>query len=90
MRPKKLVVTGLYRYVRNPMYVGVLLLILGWASLYNSRGVLQYAVLVWAGFYIWILTYEEPALKRQFGESYKNYCKEVRRWISGRGYKLSA
>ena len=85
--PKRLVVKGLYRYVRNPMYIGVLLVILGWAALYDSYAVLQYAISMWVLFHILVIFMEEPILRRQFGESYKNYCKEVRRWIPGRGYK---
>ncbi len=84
--PKKLVVKGLYRYVRNPMYVGVLSLILGWATMYNSYELLKYAILMWVIFYMVVLIYEEPMLKRQFGESYERYRKSVRRWLPGRRY----
>ena len=84
--PKKLVVKGLYRYVRNPMYVGVLSLILAWATMYNSYELLKYAILMWVIFYMVVLIYEEPMLKRQFGESYERYRKSVRRWLPGRRY----
>ncbi len=84
--PKKLVVKGLYRYVRNPMYTGVLSLILGWATMYNSYELLKYAILMWVIFYMVVLIYEEPMLKRQFGESYERYRKSVRRWLPGRRY----
>ena len=85
--PKQLVVKGLYRYVRNPMYIGVLSVILGWAALYESIAVLTYAFLVWAMFTAAIIIMEEPALRRQFGKSYIDYCTRVRRWIPGGGYQ---
>src|SRR5262244_3073124 len=71
--PKQLVVTGLYRYVRNPMYVGVLLVLLGEALFFRSRNFLIY-VLAWLAFvHVNILVYEEPNLRRKFGESYERY-----------------
>jgi len=85
--PKHLVVRGLYRYVRNPMYVGVLSIILGWGTLYASNALLYYFVAIWALFHFVVLIYEEPVLRRKFGASYEDYCKDVRRWIPGKGYK---
>ncbi len=85
--PRCLVIKGLYRYVRNPMYIGVLTVILGWAGFYNSYEILRYAVLVWLIFYGIIMIIEEPILQRQFGESYKVYCKQVKRWIPTKGYR---
>lgn len=85
--PKRLVIKGLYCYVRNPMYVGVIVVILGWALLYNSFSVFQYAILMWIIFHIVIIFIEEPTLRRQFGEPYKSYCSKVRRWIPGKRYK---
>src|SRR5262245_10266619 len=61
--PKQLVVVGLYRFVRNPMYVGVLLLVIGWACLLRSPLVGVYSVAVFVLFYLRVLTYEEPALE---------------------------
>lgn len=84
--PKHLVVSGLYRYVRNPMYVGVLAIILGWDTLYESSALFYYFALMWVLFYLVVLIYEEPILRSRFGESYENYCKRVRRWIPGRKY----
>lgn len=78
--PVKLVVRGLYRYTRNPMYVGVLTTILGWAALGASPGVLVYAVLVWGMFQGFVLLYEEPHLEREFGEEYTAYKLRVPRW----------
>jgi len=85
--PKYLVVKGLYRYVRNPMYIGVLLTIMGWASLYRSYAVLLYVILLWLLFNGFVMIIEEPILRRQFGRSYEEYCKRVRRWIPGGPYR---
>ncbi len=79
--PKQLVVRGLYRYVRNPMYVGVLSLILGQAIWFESVHLIAYAGLAFLLMHAFVLFYEEPALKRKFGESYERYCETVPRWI---------
>jgi protein-S-isoprenylcysteine O-methyltransferase Ste14 len=79
--PKHLVVRGLYRYVRNPMYVGVLSLILGQAIWFESAQLAGYAGLAFVLMHSFVLLYEEPALKRKFGESYERYCGTVPRWI---------
>jgi len=79
--PKSLVVSGLYRFVRIPMYVGVALVLFSEAALFSSMRLLQYAFLVWAGFFLFVLTYEEPALRRKFGAPYQEYCQAVPRWI---------
>ena len=84
--PKKLVVRGLYRYVRNPMYVGVLLVLVGEVLLLRSRPLLWYAGL-WLGVInVVVLAYEEPYLRERFGESYEQYRRSVGRWIPGRPY----
>lgn len=79
--PKRLVVRGLYRYVRNPMYVGVLTVISGWALLFSDIRVLGYALGIWTCFHTFVLVFEEPKLRSQFGESYAKYCDHVPRWI---------
>lgn len=79
--PKSLVVSGLYRYVRNPMYVGVALVLCSEAMLFNSRRLLIYAILVAMGFNLFVLLYEEPTLRKKFGASYQTYCRAVPRWI---------
>ncbi len=79
--PKKLVVRGLYRHTRNPMYVGVLTMILGWAVLFGSFDVALYAVVVAACFQAFIVSYEEPHLRAEFGDEYERYCARVGRWI---------
>jgi protein-S-isoprenylcysteine O-methyltransferase Ste14 len=84
--PRRLVVTGLYRYVRNPMYVGVLTVLLGEAALFRSVDLLEYAAVFFVIVNLFVLLYEEPALRRRFGESYEHYRRAVRRWVPGRPY----
>ncbi|HKF21680.1 MAG TPA: isoprenylcysteine carboxylmethyltransferase family protein [Candidatus Angelobacter sp.] len=79
--PRHLVVTGLYRYVRNPMYVAVTSLILGQGLLLGSVSVLEYGLVVWVGFHLFILGYEEPVLRGKFGAEYKEFCTHVPRWL---------
>ncbi|HUK86381.1 MAG TPA: isoprenylcysteine carboxylmethyltransferase family protein [Terriglobales bacterium] len=79
--PQHLVVSGLYRYVRNPMYVAVLALIFGQGLLFGSVVVLEYGLAVWLGFYLFVLLYEEPTLRAKFGAEYEQYCARVRRWL---------
>ncbi|MEK7727910.1 MAG: isoprenylcysteine carboxylmethyltransferase family protein [candidate division KSB1 bacterium] len=79
--PKQLVVHGLYRYSRNPMYLGVLLILLGEAALFYSTTLLFYAAIVFAGFHLRVLFYEEPTLQRLFGESFQQYRALVPRWF---------
>lgn len=79
--PKRLVTRGLYRYSRNPMYVGVLTVILGWSAYFQSTAVLLYAVAVFGCFSIFIRFYEEPRLHREFGSGYEGYVSRVGRWL---------
>src|SRR4029078_8179846 len=81
MPPKRLVVTGFYPYVRNPMYVAVTALIAGQGLLFGSVTVLEYGAILWAGFFLFVVAYEEPALGEQFGDEYKRYRANVRRWL---------
>jgi len=78
---KFLVTTALHRYVRNPMYIGVALAILGQAALFRSLYVLEYAAVMLIIAHIFVVIYEEPTLRRQFGESYEEYRRNVPRWI---------
>jgi protein-S-isoprenylcysteine O-methyltransferase Ste14 len=78
---RHLVVSGLYRYVRNPMYVAVVGVILGQGMLFGSVRVLEYGFFVWLAFHLFVLIYEEPTLRRSFGEEYKTFCAHVGRWI---------
>jgi len=78
--PEELVVSGLYRFVRNPMYVGGCLILLGEAFLFASPGLLIYALAMFAFFNVFVYG-EETRLRRTYGESYEQYCKSVPRWI---------
>jgi len=79
--PKQLVVRGLYRVTRNPMYVGVLTTIFGWAVRYHSGTIVLYAVAVGLCFQSFIVFYEEPHLQRVFGDTYTQYRARVGRWL---------
>jgi protein-S-isoprenylcysteine O-methyltransferase Ste14 len=83
--PKKLVARGLYRYSRNPMYVGVLTTILGWATLFKAPRLLVYALCVGLCFHLFVVLYEEPHLQELFGGSYEDYRARVGRWLPGVG-----
>jgi protein-S-isoprenylcysteine O-methyltransferase Ste14 len=78
---RHLVVSGLYRYVRNPMYLAVAALIFGQGLLFGDVRVLEYGVLVWLAFHLFVLLYEEPVLRRSFGAEYENFCAHVGRWV---------
>jgi len=78
---QKLVVTGLYRYVRNPMYVSVLALILGQALLFGDWRLMVYGALFWLACHLFVLAYEEPTLQRTFGAEYQAFRANVPRWI---------
>jgi protein-S-isoprenylcysteine O-methyltransferase Ste14 len=79
--PQHLVVTGLYCYVRNPMYVAVSLLIFGQGLLFGSVRLLGYGLVVWLAFFAFVVFYEEPALRRKFGKDYEEFCTCVPRWV---------
>jgi protein-S-isoprenylcysteine O-methyltransferase Ste14 len=78
---KRLVVSGLYRFSRNPMYVGVTLMLAGEAIFTQSFSLLVYGIGVFTAFNLFIVLREEPRLKKDFGTSYDEYCKTVRRWV---------
>jgi protein-S-isoprenylcysteine O-methyltransferase Ste14 len=78
---KALVVRGLHHYIRNPMYIGVLLIVGGQAWLFHSRSIATYLLCLGLGFHAFVLLYEEPTLRRQFGEEYERYCATVPRWF---------
>jgi len=81
--PRKLVVKGLYRWVRNPMYVGMGTFLAGEALALPliMRDMLILAGVLFVAVNVFILAYEEPVLRRQFGDEYRRYCANVRRWI---------
>jgi protein-S-isoprenylcysteine O-methyltransferase Ste14 len=78
---RHLVITGLYRYVRNPMYVAVVSTILGQGLLFDNVALLEYGAAVWLLFHIFVLAYEEPTLRASFGSEYESFCTQVPRWI---------
>ena len=78
---KQLVVKGLYRYSRNPMYVGVLLMLAGESLFFSSLPLLLYALLVFCCFHVFIVRVEEPRLRKDFKETYTAYADKVKRWL---------
>ena len=82
IRPtQKLVIEGLHRYVRNPMYLGVLSVLLGDALWFQSGLILIYMAFIFAMFNTFIWFYEEPTLRRTYAEDYIRYCESTPRWI---------
>jgi protein-S-isoprenylcysteine O-methyltransferase Ste14 len=79
--PRELVVTGPYRYVRNPIYVGVLSIFLGHFLWFGYWALLIYTVFAFVGVHFFIVFYEEPTLKKKFGAAYEEYLQQVPRWI---------
>jgi protein-S-isoprenylcysteine O-methyltransferase Ste14 len=79
--PKQLVVGGLYRFVRNPMYVGVGLILIGESLLFESGRLFVYTLGVGVVFNLFVLFYEEPTLRKKFGYEYAAYCRSVPRWL---------
>lgn len=78
--PKRLVVSGLYRRTRNPMYLGVLILLLAECGLFAAFDLAVYASVVALLFHVFVVCYEEPILFARFGQSYRDYCAAVPRW----------
>lgn len=79
--PDRLVVSGPYRRVRNPMYVAVTAMILGQATLLGDLRLVGYAALIWTAFHLFVLAYEEPTLRRSFPADYAAFFTAVPRWI---------
>jgi protein-S-isoprenylcysteine O-methyltransferase Ste14 len=79
--PRELILQGLYRYVRNPMYLAVATIGVGEVLLVRSRGLLLYATIWFIAVNLFVVGYEEPALRRRFGPSYERYTREVGRWL---------
>ena len=78
---KKLVAKGLYRYSRNPMYIGAMTLLVGEAVFWQSLVLALYAAVVFIGFNLFIIFHEEPRMRRDFGTEYGSYSQKVRRWL---------
>ena len=79
--PRRVVATGPYRYVRNPIYLAAMLIVLGEAGLFGSVRLLWYAAGAAVAFHLLVVAYEEPRLRRAFGDPYAAYTGSVRRWI---------
>lgn len=79
--PRQLVVVGPYRWVRNPMYIGAGLALLGAAIFFGSFGLALYTIAFWSAAHLFVLFYEEPVLRRRFGPEYDAYARTRRRWI---------
>jgi protein-S-isoprenylcysteine O-methyltransferase Ste14 len=82
--PRKLVVRGPYRFVRNPMYIGAGMTLAGVALFYESLSIFIYACLFFLITHLFVVLYEEPTLRRTFGNEYEAYCDRVKRWIPRR------
>ena len=79
--PVHLVVIGLYRYTRNPIYIAVTLLLLGWAVSFGLRGLFIYTIIVAVGFHLRVVFGEEPWLARTHGAQWQEYARRVPRWF---------
>ncbi|MBR1123467.1 isoprenylcysteine carboxylmethyltransferase family protein [Bradyrhizobium lablabi] len=79
--PQHLVITGPNRYVRNPIYLALVAIVLGQGLILGNAGLLVYGALLWIGFHIFVLAYEEPTLHETFGAEYDAYCANVSRWL---------
>jgi protein-S-isoprenylcysteine O-methyltransferase Ste14 len=82
--PRELVVQGLYRYVRNPMYLSVTVIVLGEVLLSGSRTLLAYWAVWFVAANLFVIGYEEPTLRRRFGPAYERYRATVGRWLPRR------
>ena len=85
--PKKLVVDGPYRVVRNPMYWAVAFVILGEAAVFHFVGLAELAVVFFAATMLFVLFVEEPSLRQKFNGEYEEYCRRVPRWFPRLGAK---
>ncbi len=79
--PRQFVALGPYQYVRNPMYIGALTLLVGFGHYVNSIPILLLAMALFVFAHLFVVFYEEPNLQERFGPTYADYCKEVPRWI---------
>lgn len=78
--PRRFVAQGPYRFVRNPMYIGAGLALAGAALFYRSTALLAYAGSLWLITHLFVVGYEEPTLRRTFGDEYESYCRRTCRW----------
>lgn len=82
--PRKFVAAGPYRFVRNPMYVGGLMLLAGFGMYLSSVAILLLSLALLAVIHLFVVFYEEPTLRKNFGATYDEYCRNVSRWIPQR------
>jgi protein-S-isoprenylcysteine O-methyltransferase Ste14 len=82
--PERFVERGSYRFVRSPMYLGVLLLVVGQGLLLGREILFAWAAVAWLIFELSLVSWEEPGLRRRFGASYDDYRRRVRRWVPTR------
>ena len=78
---KKLVISGLYKFSRNPMYIGVMMMLIGESIFFQSYIIGVYALIIFIAFNTFIIFFEEPRLQDDFGSEYNEYTKKVRRWF---------
>ena len=78
--PKVLVIRGLYRHTRNPMYLGVLFTLMAETLFFKNAGILIYTGVIFLGFHLFVTHYEEPTLRARFGKKYEEYCRAIPRW----------
>jgi len=88
--PRRLVIRGLYRFTRNPMYVGVLTVVLAWAALFRDPRLLVYATCVATAFHLFVVFYEERHLAELFGTDYDAYRGRVGRWLPRPARRLTS
>jgi protein-S-isoprenylcysteine O-methyltransferase Ste14 len=79
--PRQVVTVGPYGWVRNPIYLAALLVVLGETCIFQSGALLGYAAAMAVGFHLFVVGYEEPHLRRAFGSAYIDYCRRVHRWL---------
>ena len=78
--PRQLVIRGPYRFVRNPMYIGASVALASAALFYESLPLLGYTAVFYVSTHLFVVWYEEPTLRRTFGQEYEAYCRNVKRW----------
>jgi len=82
--PRRVVTVGPYRWVRNPIYLSALMVVIGEAWLFLSWSLVVYAAVMAVCFHLFVIAYEEPHLRREFGASYDDYAQRVHRWVPRR------
>ena len=78
---KKLVIGGPYKFSRNPMYVGVMMILIGESIFFQSTATCIYSLVIFIAFYTFVVFFEEPYLRERFGDEYNRYVRNVRRWV---------